>query len=161
LPLAKFSRLYQRAQKRNAQADVQRYETLYVAGAVSSQEIDRRRLSSDTSTQELVESQATKTRTIATLEQQIREAQANREQTMATLKQQINEAQATLSQTAEVRPTDVARAQAEIDSAEATVRRIQTQLDQAYICAPKAGQVLKINTRAGENVSSKLPTTNC
>lgn len=142
------------AEKRNAQAEVQRYEILYKQGAISSQEVDRRRLSADTSTQQVIESQATQTRTIATLQQQINEARANRDKTIAILQQQINEAKAILNQTAEVRPTDIANAQAEVDSAQATVKRIQAQLDQAYIRAPKAGQILKINTRAGETPSN-------
>ncbi|MDZ8055681.1 MAG: ABC exporter membrane fusion protein [Aulosira sp. ZfuVER01] len=142
------------AEKRNAQADVQRYESLYKEGAISNQEVDRRRLSAETSTQQFIESQATKTRTVATLEQQINEAKANRDKTIATLQQQINEAKATLNQTAEVRPTDVANAQAEVDSAQASVEKIQAQLNQAYIRAPKTGQILKIHTRAGETVGN-------
>ncbi|OUL22151.1 HlyD family secretion protein [Nostoc sp. RF31YmG] len=142
------------AEKRNAQADVQRYESLYKEGAISNQEVDRRRLSAETSTQQLIESQATKARTVATLQQQINEAKANRDKTIATLQQQINEAKATLNQTAEVRPTDVANAQAEVDSAQASVEKIQAQLNQAYIRAPKAGQILKIHTRAGETVGN-------
>ncbi|MEH2077559.1 MAG: HlyD family efflux transporter periplasmic adaptor subunit [Nostoc sp.] len=142
------------AEKRNAQVDVQRYDALYKAGAISSQEADQKRLSAETSTQQVIENQANKTRTVATLEQQIKEAKANRSQTLASLQQQINEAKATLNQTAEVRPTDIANAQAEVDSAQATVEKIRAQLDQAYIRAPEAGQILKINTRAGETVSN-------
>jgi HlyD family secretion protein len=143
------------AQRQNAQADFQRYETLYKDGAISSQEVDSRRLSAETSSQQLIESQATKARTIATLEQQLNEAKANKDQTLASLQQQINEAKATLNQTAEIRPTDIANAQAEVDSAQATVEKIKAQLEQAYIHAPKAGQILKINTRAGETVSEE------
>ncbi|MBF2063354.1 MAG: HlyD family efflux transporter periplasmic adaptor subunit [Calothrix sp. C42_A2020_038] len=161
------------AEKRNAQADVGRYESLYKEGVISSQEVDRRRLSAETSTQQLLESQATLTRTIATLEQQIREAKANRNKMIATQQQQINEARATLDrtiastqqqikeatatleQTAEVRPTDIAAAQAEVESAMATVERIRSELALAYIRAPKNGRVLKINTRAGETVSNE------
>ncbi|MHC5932783.1 ABC exporter membrane fusion protein [Nostoc sp.] len=142
------------AQKRNAQVDVQRYDALYKEGAISSQEADQKRLSAETSTQDVIENQANKTRTVATLEQQIKEAKANRNQTLASLQQQINEAKATLNQTAEVRPTDVANAQAEVDSAQATVQKMQAQLDQAYVRAPEAGQIMKINTRAGETVSN-------
>ena len=143
------------AEKRNAQADVQRYETLYKQGAISSQEVDKRRLSAETANQQLIESQATQTRTIATLQQQLVEAKANRDKTIATLQQQLVEAKATLNQTAEVRPTDVATSQAEIESAQATVQKIKAQLEQAYIRAPKAGQILKINTRAGETVGNE------
>ncbi|MDZ7951757.1 HlyD family efflux transporter periplasmic adaptor subunit [Nostoc sp. DedQUE09] len=143
------------AERRNAQADVQRYETLYRAGAISSQEVDNRRLSAETSTQALIESQATQTRTVATLQQQLNEAKANQEQTLASLQQQINEAKANLNQTAEVRPTDIANAQAEIDSAQATVEKIKAELAQAYVVAPKAGRILEINTRAGETVGDE------
>ncbi len=142
------------AEKRNAQADVQRYETLYKQGAISNQEVDKRRLSAETTNQQLIESQATQRRTIATLQQQLVEAKANRDKTIATLQQQVIEAKATLNQTAEVRPTDIANSQAEIESAQATVEKIKAQLQQAYIRAPKAGQILKINTRAGETVSN-------
>ncbi|MBD0302593.1 MAG: HlyD family efflux transporter periplasmic adaptor subunit, partial [Tolypothrix sp. T3-bin4] len=143
------------AEKRNAQADVQRYETLYKQGAISSQEVDKRRLSAETANQQLIESQATQTRTIATLRKQLVEAKANRDKTIATLQQQLVEAKATLNQTAEVRPTDVATSQAEIESAQASVEKIKAQLEQAYIRAPKAGQILKINTRAGETVGNE------
>lgn len=160
------------AERRNAQADVQRYESLYKEGVISSQEVDRRRLSAETSTQQLLESQATLNRTIATLEQQIKEASSNRDKTIATLQQQINEASSTrdktiastqqqikeargtLAQTAEVRPTDITAAQAEIESAVATVERIRTELALAYIRAPQNGKILKINTRAGETVGN-------
>ncbi|MBD6618466.1 biotin/lipoyl-binding protein [Komarekiella sp. 'clone 1'] len=143
------------AERQNAQADVQRYETLYKNGAISSQEVDSRRLNAETSSQQLIESQATKARTIATLEQQLNEAKANRNQTLASLQQQINEAKATLNQTAEIRPTDIANAQAEVESAQATVEKIKAQLAQAYIHAPKTGQILKINARAGETVGEE------
>ncbi|MEH2178021.1 HlyD family efflux transporter periplasmic adaptor subunit [Nostoc sp.] len=143
------------AEKGNAQADVQRYETLYKAGAISSEEVDKRRLSAETSTQALIESQATQTRTVATLQQQLNEAKANQNQTLASLQQQINEAKANLNQTTEVRPTDIANAQAEIDSAQATVEKIRAELAQAYVLAPKAGRILEINTRAGETVGNE------
>ncbi|MDZ8236002.1 MAG: biotin/lipoyl-binding protein [Nostoc sp. ChiQUE01a] len=143
------------AEKSNAQADAQRYEALYKQSAISSQEFDRRRLSAATTTQQLIESQATQTTTIATLEQEINEAKANRDRTIATLEQEINEAKATLNQTAEVRPTDVAIAQAEVESAQATVDRIKVQLAEAYVRVPESGQILNVNTRSGETVSNE------
>ncbi len=143
------------AERSNAQVDVKRYENLYKEGVISSQEVDRRRLSAETSTQQLLESQATQTRTIGTLEQQITEAKANRNKTVASMQQQIKQAQGTLAQTAEVRPTDIATAQAEIDSARASVERIRVELALAYIRAPQAGRVLKINAHAGETVGNE------
>lgn len=138
------------AQQRNAQTEVQRYETLFQQGAISSQEVENKRLTAETSIQDFLESQANQKRTIATLQQQINEAKANRAKTIATLQQQVNEAKGELAQTLEVRPTDLANAQAEVDSALATFKRIQTELDSAYVRAPQAGQILKINTKPGE-----------
>ncbi len=156
------------AEKRNAQTEVKRFESLFKEGVISSQEVERRRLLVETSTQQLVESQANQNRAITTLQQQIQEAKANRdktigtlriqirqskanrEKTVATLQQQINEAKGTLNQTTEVRPTDIANAQAEVNSAKATVQRIQTELDLEYIRAPKTGQILRVLSRPGE-----------
>ena len=156
------------AQKRNAQTEVKRFESLFQEGAISSQELENKRLTAETSTQQLLENQAIQRKTIATLQQQINEAKAKKETTIATLQQQINEAKAKrektvatlqqqideargqLNQTIEVRPTDIANAQAEIDSALATVKRIQTELESTYIRAPKAGRILKVNTKPGE-----------
>jgi len=143
------------AEGRNAQVDVKRYENLYKEGVISSQEVDRRRLSAETSSQQLLESQATQSRTIATLEQQITEARANLNKTVASTQQQIKQAQGTLAQTSEIRPTDIATAEAEIDSAIASVERIRAELALAYIRAPQAGRVLKINTHAGETVGNE------
>jgi HlyD family secretion protein len=44
-------------------------------------------------------------------------------------------------------------AQAEVDSALATVRKAQTELNQSYIRAPITGQILKIHARPGEKIS--------
>jgi HlyD family secretion protein len=158
------------AEQRNAQAEVQRYEGLFQQGVISLQEVDRRRTLAETTTQQLVESQAIQSKTIATLQQQIQESLANRDKTIvtlqqeiqqslatrdktiATLQQQIQEAKATLEQTAEIRPTDVATAVSEVDSANATVKRIQTELEQAYIRAPSRGRILRVQTRPGETV---------
>ncbi len=160
------------AEKSNAQREVQRFEALFKQGAISSQEVESKRLTAETSNQQFVESQTTLTKTIITLEQQINEARANRgktiatlqeqinevkarrQKTIATLQQQINEAKGQLHQTLEVRPTDVANARAEVNSALAVVKRIQTELDSAYIRAPKAGQIFKVNTKPGETTGN-------
>lgn len=161
------------AEKLNTTADVQRYEDLFKEGVISNQEVARRRLMLQTSTQQLAESQANRTRiiasiqeqineakanrdkTVATLTQQINSAQANRDKTVATLQQQINEAKGTLKEAKEVRPTDVAVAQAEIDGANATVQKIKAELAMSYIRAPEDGRVMKINTHPGEIVGNQ------
>ena len=139
-------------QLREAQA------TLSQTGATLTQQINEARANLDRSeatlTQQINEARANLRRTEATLTQQIKEAQANRDKTIDSINEQIKQARGTLNQIAEVRPTDVQAAQAEIERAKATVRKAQAELDQAFVRSPIDGQVLKINTRAGETVSS-------
>jgi HlyD family secretion protein len=54
----------------------------------------------------------------------------------------------------EVRPVDVQVVQAEVEKAIAQINRIKAELDDFYVRAPIAGQVLKINTRVGEQVNT-------
>lgn len=161
------------AEKRNANAEVQRYERLYQEGVISRQEVDRKRLSAETSSQQLIESEANQAKSVASLEQQIAEVRAkqytnlaslekqiqetlaSRDKTVATLQQQIKEAKGNLASSAQVRTTDIAKAQADVDTAKASVELAQKQLEQAYIRAPKTGTILSVNTRAGENVGAQ------
>lgn len=124
------------AEQRNAEVDFQRYEKLYQDGAISAQQLDSRRLSATTSSEELNESEAT------------------RRQTIATLEKQIDEAKATLNKIEEVRPTDVRLAQAEVDRAIGEVKQAQADLALALVKAPISGEIIKIHTRAGEAIST-------
>jgi len=123
------------AEYQNAQAEYTRYQQLYQEGAVSASVLDSRRL------------------TATTAEAQLREAQANQNRSVETLQAQLREAQATLDRIAEVRPVDVQVAQAEVDGAIAALTQAQTDLEQAYVRAPIAGQILEIHTRPGEKLS--------
>jgi HlyD family secretion protein len=161
------------AEQRNAQADVQRYETLYSQGAISSQERDKRRLSAETSSEQLNESRANRAQTIATLEQQLAEANANQYKSIATLEQQLAEANANkdktigslqkqideekakLSRIQEVNPADVEVAQAQVMSAIAAIRQAQASLDLSYVRSTIDGEVLKIHTKPGEKIADK------
>ena len=143
------------AQRRNAQVDVERYETLYKDGAISSQELDSKRLNAETSRQQVNESQATRTQTIETLQQQLNEAKANRNKTVTTLQEQIDEAKATLNKIVEVRPTDVQVQRAEVESAIAAAKQAEADLELAYVRAPITSEILKIHTRPGETISNK------
>jgi HlyD family secretion protein len=125
------------AELQNAQTEFRRNQSLYNEGAISASVLDSRRLTSKTA------------------QEQLNAAKANFGRTQRTLTAQIQEAKATLDKTAEIRPTDLATAQAEVESAIATVKRIQAELDLAYIKAPKAGQILKIQTRPGETVGNQ------
>lgn len=125
------------AEFQNAEREFRRNQTLYNEGAISASVLDSRRLASNTA------------------QEQLNAARANLNRIKHTLAAQIQEAEATLEQTAEVRPTDVATAQAEVDSTLATVNRIQAELNQTVIRAPKAGQILRIRTQPGETPNSE------
>ncbi|MFM7363579.1 MAG: HlyD family efflux transporter periplasmic adaptor subunit [Cuspidothrix sp.] len=157
-----------RAEQRNAQVDYGRYEFLYGQGAISQQERDRRRLSAITTNQQLIESQASLKRAIETIQQQVSEARANQIKTIATLQQQLIEATATRNKTITtlqrqideerervsrilvVSPLNVQIAQAQVTNAIALIRKAQAQLQQSYVKAPTAGEILKIHTKSGE-----------
>lgn len=159
------------AEQRNAQVDAQRYEMLYTEGAISQQERDRRRLSLNTSNQQLAEIQANQRQVIATLRQQLAEARANqlktvatlqqqliearvtRDKTLATLQRQIDEERARFKRMQESRPIDMQIAQAQVSNAVASMRKAEAQMNLSYVKAPIPGEILKIHTKAGENVS--------
>ncbi|KJH70199.1 ABC exporter membrane fusion protein [Aliterella atlantica] len=142
------------AEQRNALIDLQRYQDLYKSGAISAQELERRRLSAVTTTEQLNESEATRTERVSTLQQQLIEARAIKDRTVATLGQQINEAKATLNKIAEIRPQDVQVAQAEVNNAIAGVKQAQADLALTYVTAPESGEVMKVHTQSGETVST-------
>lgn len=124
------------AERRTAEADIQRYERLYQEGAVTAQELDTRRL------------------TAATTTEQVNESQANFKERVVSLQRQIDEAKATLNQIAEVRPTDVQVAQAEVDSATAAVKQAEAELKLTEVRAPITGEIIEIHTYPGETISS-------
>jgi HlyD family secretion protein len=125
------------AELQNVQADYRRYQMLYSNGAISASERDKRSLNVKTSLA------------------QVNEAKANLDRVGNTLKTQIREAIANVSQSEEIRPTDVATAQAEVNGVNATVERIQSELELAYVRAPRAGQILKVHAHSGEKIGDQ------
>lgn len=125
------------AELQNADIEFRRNQTLYQEGAIAASTLDSRRLA------------------LRTAQEQLNSAKANLERTKRTLTAKIQEAKATWEKTAEVRPTDIATAQAEVDSAVATVGKIQAELDLAYVRAPQAGRILKIQAHPGETVGNE------
>lgn len=123
------------AELRNAASTYQRYQSLYQEGAERAVIADEKRERYET--------------TLA----QLNRARAQQDTTISTLRQQIQQEQATLDRIAEVRPVDLRTAGAEVNAAIAGVKRAETDLEQVYIRAPIAGQVLKVHTRAGEKLS--------
>lgn len=121
---------------RNAQSDYERYQQLYQEGAISTQELETRRLNAETA------------------QQQVNESQASRNETIVTLQRQIDEARANLNRITEVRPTDVREAQAQVNRMVAAVKLTQADLALSYIKAPIDGEIIKLHTRSGETIST-------
>lgn len=121
----------------NAKTECDRYQSLYENGAIAASQRDSICLQEDT------------------LRSQWQEAQATRSRTINTLNQQLTEARATRTEIVEVRPTDLAAAQAEIETAQAGVKQAEANLTLALVRSPQAGQILKIYTFAGERVGEK------
>jgi HlyD family secretion protein len=162
-----------KSQLKNTEVDYQRFQQLYAARAIEATKVDAKRLEVETVRQQLaeaqskynqtmavidrqiIENQATKNKITTTTAQQIAEAKATYDKTLATTTQQIAAARATLSKISEVRTVDVTGAQAELARAQATARQSQAELAEAYVRAPNAGEILKINTRAGETPGDK------
>jgi len=71
------------------------------------------------------------------------------------LQKQLTESKARLNSIAEIRPTDVQVAQANLQSAKASVKQAQAELNLSSIPSPINGQVLKINTWPGEIIGNK------
>ena len=144
-----------KAEWNNAKTECDRYQSLYKDGVVPASDRDHKCLAEKTAIKKSIEAEVNLTEILMSRLEQIKEAQANLERTMMTLTQQQAEAKATLEQIAEVRAVDVSVAEAELKSARASVEQAKAELDLAYISAPIAGQILKINTRPGELVSNQ------
>ena len=125
------------AELRNAEIEFNRFDYLHARGAISTSELDTRRLQLDTT------------------QQQLNEANAALSRTITTIQRQISEAQATLESIAQVRPEDVQIARAELASANAAVQQAQAELDLTMIRAPRAGQILKVHAKPGEIIGNE------
>ncbi len=124
------------AELRNAEQTYQRYQQLHQAGAIESVTLDDHR------------------ERLETARADVQEARAQLDNTVLTLQERIQQEQARLAELREVRPVDRQAAQAELDHAMAQVQRIEAELDDFYVRVPVAGQILKINTRVGEQVNT-------
>ncbi len=141
------------AELRNAEAEFRRYQQLNQEGAISKSLYDSKRLTLDTARQQLGEAKAVLNRINSTAIRQVSEAKIALSRINSTGSKQVTEAQGNLSSIAEVRGVDVQAAQMEVENAVAAMKRAQTDLEQAYIKAPMAGQIIKIHTRVGEKIS--------
>lgn len=125
-----------RAEVDNAQAEFNRYQSLYQQGAISASERDQKQL------------------VLQTAQRNLQEAQAVANRLRAVQSPELVSARARLNQIAEIRPVDVQVAQAYINQARASVKQAQAKLDQAYIKAPRSGAILDIYAHPGEVVGT-------
>jgi HlyD family secretion protein len=123
------------SEARNARVDYHRFQQLYQDGAISASVLDEKRRNLDTAAA------------------QVRQAEAQLGRAKGTVQAQLQTAQANLNRILAVRPIDTRAAQAELTGAKVAVQRAKTQLEQAYIRAPRGGKVLKIHTRPGEKIA--------
>jgi HlyD family secretion protein len=126
-----------KAELANARTELSRFEILYKEGAISASEFDGKNLKA------------------TTLQQQLNEAQANLNQITSSFPEQIAGATADLKALQEVRPVDVQVAQTQLEKALAAVPKAEADLDLAYVRAPVDGQILTIQTFAGENIGNE------
>lgn len=109
----------------------------------------------ETGKQEINAARAALNQKIETGREQINQAEALLKQKGETGQEEINQAKANLDRIAEVRPQDVQAAQAAVESAIATKRKAQVDLNLSYVKAPISGSVLKVNTRQGERIDTE------
>ncbi len=119
-----------------AQLTTQRRQALAKEGAIS-------RADQDAAQRELAIAQAT-----------LAERRADLEQTVTTLQAALAGERAKLAQLREVRPVDIEIAQAQLVKAKIAVEQAKANLEEAQVRVPVAGQILRINTRVGEQVNT-------
>ena len=91
---------------------------------------------------------------LLTARETVNQRQAELNQTIQTLTAEIDRERAKLAELREVRPNDVRLAQAQLEKAQIAVEQKQAALRDSQVRVPVAGQILKINTRIGEQVNT-------
>jgi HlyD family secretion protein len=120
----------------NAKQTYQRRQILVREGALKRDELDSAQ------------------RDFATNQAELATRQAELDQTVKTLQAEIMQEQARLKELQEVRPVDVEIARAQLEKAKISVTQRKALLEDAEVRVPIAGQILRINTRIGEQVST-------
>ncbi|MEI2577550.1 HlyD family efflux transporter periplasmic adaptor subunit [Scytonema sp. PRP1] len=122
---------------RNAQLKYQRNLALVKEGAISTSNLDNAQEEFDKATAILAQNKA------------------ELENTKTTLQAQLAKERANLAKLQEVRPVDVEIAKAELEQALIQVEQRKAELDNTQVRVPISGQILRINTRVGELVSTQ------
>ena len=126
-----------KAQLRQAKLNFERNKSLQQQGAVSVQAFDEAQEGFDMA-------QAT-----------LNERLAQLDNTKQTLEQEIKQEQENLAQLQEIRPVDVKVADIELEKAIIAVEQVKADLDDTKVKVPISGQILRINTRVGEQVNTQ------
>lgn len=121
----------------NAKQKYQRNESLAKQGAISNSELDN------------AKEELERTRAI------FAQAQANSDNTKSVLQAQLAREKANLQKLQEVLPVDVDIARAELEQALIQVQQRKAELADTQVKVPIAGQILRINTRVGEQVNTQ------
>jgi HlyD family secretion protein len=93
---------------------------------------------------------------LLTARETLNERQAELDQTLRTLAAEIQQEQAKLAELREVRPSDVSIAKSQLEKAQIAVEQKRAAVRDSEVRVPVAGQILKINTRIGEQVNTNL-----
>ncbi|MEM8810518.1 MAG: HlyD family efflux transporter periplasmic adaptor subunit [Cyanobacteria bacterium P01_G01_bin.38] len=125
------------AELRRTQQFYQRQRQLAVEGAISQSDLDLAQ-------QDWQVAEAT-----------LQQRQAQLDNTQQTLREQIIQEEQNLARLQEVRPVDVRVVQTELERAQIAVEQRQADLADTQVRVPVAGQILRINTRVGEQVNTQ------
>ena len=125
------------AQLRQANLTYDRNKSLQKDGAVSQQTLDETQESLDMAKASLNE----------------RKAQLSN--TTQSLQEEINQEKENLAQLLEIRPVDVKVAEVELERAIIAVEQRKADVEDTKVKVPISGQILRINTRVGEQVNTQ------
>ncbi len=121
----------------NAQLKYQRYVTLAADGAIKRSELDD------------AQEQFDKAKAV------LSQNRAELENTTSTLAAQLTKEKANLKRLQEIRPVDIQIAQAQLQQAQIQVERSKAEQEDKQVRVPTPGQILRINTRVGEQVNTQ------
>lgn len=125
------------AQLKQAQLTYERNKTLQQQGAVSKEAFDQ-------TGEQFEMTQAS-----------LSERKAQLSNTQQTLAEEINQEQENLALLQEVRPVDLKVAEIELERAIIAVEKVKADLEDTKVKVPISGQILRINTRVGEQVNTQ------
>jgi len=126
-----------KAQLRQANLTYDRNNSLQQQGAVSTEAFDQAKEQFDIA------------------QAAVNERQAQLSNTQQTLKAEINQEKENLARLQEIRPADLKIAEIELERAIIAVEQRKADLEDTKVKAPISGQILRINTRIGEQVNTQ------